>query len=210
MLTLVRTPRFRLQDLPAFKTNFMIAWKSVVGYEGLYEVSDSGLIRTVERFYKAGWHQRDQLLKAFVLKPKLDKHGYLFLGLRKDKARKFKRVSRLVCEAFHVNTDNKPFVNHKNGIKIDNRAENLEWVTASENALHSINVLGNKPYQLPPMVGTTNPSARATNRLDHFGNVIKRYPCMIDAEREGFLSSKICLVASGKRKTHGGFKWEYA
>lgn len=77
--------------------------------------------------------------------PSKDGKGYLFVSLRKDGKTYIKKVHRLVAQEFIPNPENKPQINHKNGIKTDNFIENLEWVTNSENILHAYRVLGRKP-----------------------------------------------------------------
>lgn len=103
----------------------MEIWKDVNGYEGLYKVSNQGNILIVKK------KRNQNLLKA--------KNGYLLVDLYKNGLKKRISSHRLVALHFLTNTENKPQVNHINGIKEDNRVENLEWVTASENQIHSIN-----------------------------------------------------------------------
>lgn len=117
-------------------------WKPIEGYER-YEVSNYGNVRSKgANGYKneEGW---------CILKPKTLKEGYKRVNLYKNSIRKEFSVHRLVAQAFITNDDNKPQVNHKNGIRGDNRIENLEWVTASENIKHSFEKLGRRS----PMLG---------------------------------------------------------
>lgn len=112
----------------------MRLWAEIPGWEGRYEVSNDGLVRSW-----AGKH--GNLLKPHLLKPKKDRYGYLVVCLRDRKAERteYPTVHRLVAMAF-LEEINKPQVNHKNGIKTDNRVENLEWVTNSENIQHAFSM----------------------------------------------------------------------
>ena len=96
--------------------------KDIPGFEGLYAVTDDGRV----------WSYR----RKIFLKPGLDRYGYQIVNLYKDKKGKTTLVHQLVAKVFVPNPENKPQCNHINEIKTDNRAENLEWVTAKENINH--------------------------------------------------------------------------
>lgn len=187
-------------------------WKPVVGFEGRYEVSSLGRIRTLERKYLSGEHRN--IIKTVVpglLFVKNNSSGYGQVKFTKDGKRYFRKVSRVVCEAFHPNPENKPQVNHINGIRDDDRSENLEWSTDYENKVHSYRVLKRRisGSAAIPKFGVDNPASRKVAKLTLSGDVVNEYACMADAEKEGFSKSKICLVAQGQRQTHGGYKWQY-
>lgn len=110
-------------------------WKPVIGFYGLYEVSNEGRIRSIPS------NEKYRPTQSKILKYQIS-FGYLVVNLFKKGKSHYKRVHRIVAEAFITNPHNKPCVNHKNGIKQDNRLENLEWVTYSENEIHSYKKLG--------------------------------------------------------------------
>jgi hypothetical protein len=109
-------------------------WKDVAGYEGLYQVSNLGNVRSVDKYTSNRFATRFWPSKA--LKLKNTRFGYVVANLSKEGKLKNVFVHRIVCAAFIGDHPNKQ-VNHINGIKTDNRLENLEWVTSSENHLHA-------------------------------------------------------------------------
>lgn len=109
-------------------------WRWVVGYEGLYMVSDLGNVMSMK-------DERGSTPMT-ILKQGACNSGYLHVTLHKDGHGKTVMVHRLVATAFLPNPDNKTQVNHKDGNRKNNHLSNLEWVTCSENILHSFRVLG--------------------------------------------------------------------
>lgn len=105
----------------------MQEWRAVVGYEGLYEVSSNGDVRSLPTVSKA------RATKVRVLKPSIDKIGYVYVSLTKDKKVKRCTVHRLVAAAFIDNPDGKEQVDHIDGNKGNNAVCNLRWSTRSEN-----------------------------------------------------------------------------
>lgn len=117
-------------------------WKDVVGYEGFYQVSNLGRVKSVDRTvpypnskYLNGTGTRKFYGKILTLTN--DGGGYSKVTLRKSGNQVAGKVHRLVAEAFLVKPDGKDYVNHKDGIRTNNNAENLEWCTSQENAQHA-------------------------------------------------------------------------
>ena len=111
-------------------------WKEIKGYEGLYECSTHGRVRTVARIVKC----KNGTLKSLsqrILTPHFNSNGYLWVFLHKEGVRRFWLIHRLIALTFVANPDNKPFVNHKSGVKTDNVPHLLEWSTRKENVAHA-------------------------------------------------------------------------
>lgn len=109
-------------------------WKDILGYEGLYQISNFGRVKSL--WYKKGLHfisKRDALMTLTV-----NSAGYYVTGLSKDNKRTQKFIHRLVSIAFIPNPENKETVNHINGIKTDNSISNLEWATKPEQIYHAV------------------------------------------------------------------------
>lgn len=113
-------------------------WRDIQGYEGLYQVSNLGRVKSLDRIIrtKAGWEQKH---KGHILQPRIKKNGYLFLILYKNNQGKNKYIHRLVAQAFLSNPKSLPTVNHKDGNKQNNNVNNLEWNSYSENNQHAYN-----------------------------------------------------------------------
>ena len=107
-------------------------WKDIEGFEGLYQVSNMGRVK-----------RKDKLKKGI-----LQTTGYIAFNLSKDGMYKLYSGHRLVAKSFIPNPDSLPCVNHINGIKTDNRVDNLEWCTYKQNSIHSRDVLGNNSRRL--------------------------------------------------------------
>ena len=174
-------------------------WKDIKGYEGLYQVSNMGRVKSLEHvtIRKNG---SKLPVKERILKPEILHNGYLRVKLY-DSSDKMKRflVHRLVCEAFHENPENRPDVNHINEDKSDNRACNLEWVTRKENNNHGTRIARVAKVRSKPV-----------GQYTRDGKLIKVWQSATEVERRlGLDPSNIGKVARGERKTAYGYVWKY-
>ena len=121
----------------------MEIWKDIIGYEGLYQISDLGRLKSLEKIIsngKGGFRKR----KEIIINPKSDR--YTNVSLVNNGLKKQYTMHRLVAISFIPNPENKKEVNHINGVKNDNSVYNLEWCTREENCIHSFNTGLSKPY----------------------------------------------------------------
>jgi len=175
----------------------METWKDIKGYEGRYQISNRGAVKSMP-FMKTS-----KLCGTFktgekIRKVSTNQKGYKSVDLYSGDASERRLVHRLVADAFIPNEKEASQVNHKDGDPSNNEVSNLEWVTASENALHSFGVLGRTPSR-----------QRAVEQLKD-GAVVTTYKSIMEASRDGFSQQNISSVCAGKRKTCGGFEWRYA
>lgn len=178
-------------------------WKDVEGYEGHYQVSNIGNVRSVTK--KVNTKGGVKATKnGKMLKQSKSAKGYLSVNLSKNGKSKSCEVQRLVAIAFVSNSNNYPCVNHIDENKANNVFTNLEWCTYGYN-----NNYGSR--------GRKSSESRINGKLskpvymcDVVGNILQEFPSIAEVKRElGYDPAKISLVARGKRKTAYGFTWKF-
>ena len=179
-------------------------WKCIDGWDG-YEINQNGEVRSYRNNY-------GNIIKIpHIIKPQLNNNGYYTVHLHSKTKRKILTVHRLVAITYIPNPNKKPQVNHKNGIKTDNRIENLEWVTCSENIRHAFNTGLKFPSKSIYYLGHIPVTCKIVNKFSLNGEFLEQYKSLHDAERNtGINCSHICDSISGKRNMAGGFKWSYS
>lgn len=181
-------------------------FRDVLGYEGLYQVSNYGRVKSLERknIFYCGLRKKhlERPTKEKILNYNKSNRGYLQVCLTKDGKSKTYTVHRLVAKAFLPNVKNKKQVNHIDGNKENNSIDNLEWVTSSENNKHAFITGLNKPHNM-----------RKVNQYNLQGNFIKQWNSITDFLKENNLNlknSNITTCCKGKRKNAYGFIWKYS
>lgn len=169
-------------------------WKDIEGYEGDYQVSNLGRVKSLP---KKCWNGKGYWFKdGRILIPVKSKKGYLNVWCRKN----IFKVHRLVANAFIPNPQNLPQVNHIDGDKTNNCVTNLEWVTDGENLLHAYRVLGRRQK-----IGKNHHNSRAVLQLKD-GKIINSFDSLNEAARTtGAHHSGISMCCSGKIKKHKGY-----
>ena len=168
-------------------------WGWIKGYENSYQISSLGRIKSCPKPHglKNG---HSYMTKTTIIKPAVDRNGYLHAVI----GGKDKRVHRLVAETFLPNPDGLRDVNHKNGVKTDNRVENLEWVSHSQNEIHKIYVLGRSGKLIRPMKKVVCIETGKT------------YRSIAEACRElGIKTNHIGEACEGKIKQAAGYHWRF-
>ena len=182
-------------------------WKKIEGYEWHYEISNLWTIKSYKNWRWWAW-------KAKIIKPSLNTYWYEQIELSMYNKQKTYLINRLVAQAFIPNPENKPQVNHINGIKNDNRVENLEWNTSKENILHAhlTGLTKVKSWKENKMTGRfwkNHNSAKQVHQYSKDNVFIKKWYSIIDIKRELWICSKnISTCTSWRRKTAGWFIWK--
>ena len=198
-------------------------WRDIIGYEGLYMVSNLGRVKSLERYDSGG-----RKIKEKVLTGTIDKKGYIIVDLTKNNKGKKLKVHRLVAEAFIPNPEDKPFIDHINTIRDDNRVENLRWATHKENMNNEISK--KKMSEATMSVGENNGmygkkhseetkkkmskshkgSNNSNSRKVRCIELDRVFNSIIEAEEElGIFHQNIGKACRGIYKTCGGYHWEY-
>ena len=177
-------------------------WKDIKGFEGYYQVSNMGRVKSLERMKRSGrgYYKAPEKIR----KGRKDIDGYLFLTLHKDGKRKTCKIHRLVAQAFIENPQNLQEVNHKNEDKTDNRVENLEWCSRSYNINY-----GARNKKAGKKISEKN--SKPIFSVDKESGLFMWWKSAKEAERcIGIASSNICACCKGKVKSAGGHIWFYA
>ena len=180
----------------------MEIWKPISGYEGFYEVSNLGRIRSLERIVECS-DGRKRKIKDRTLKGSSYSGGYSGVTLHKDGCAKFVNIHRIVAEAFVPNPLEKEEVNHKDENPSNNHASNLEWVTHKENINYSTRTERARK-------AIVEAQGRAVRQLSIDGELVAEYESLSAAgNATGTHVSNITKCAKGEYKTAGGYIWKY-
>lgn len=168
-------------------------WKDIEGFEGLYQVSDQGRIKSFQQWKRAGSP------REFILKPSISTTGYCQVTLYKEHQRSKFLVHRLVANAFVSNPSNFPHINHIDEDKENNRASNLEWCTAAYN-----NNYGTAKFR------SILSKSMMVDQLLPSGQFLARYVCIsVASEITGIPKSSIKSCCIGECQSGNGFVWRY-
>ena len=174
-------------------------WKDIPGYEGLYQASTEGRIKSLPKL------KGFVMTKEKIMKPQTDRYGYLRVMLSDNNKRKFCQIHRLVALAWIPNPNNLPCVNHKDENPKMNTVSNLEWCDVVYNnnyGKHNQKVSGSK---------INGERSKPVKQFSIDGLFIKSYPSAREIERQtGYSQANISNVCTGKYKQAYGFIWKYA
>jgi hypothetical protein len=164
-------------------------YKDIKGYEGYYQISNLGNVKSVERIIKREG-KGDYPVNEKIVKSNSNGNGYLIINLRKDKKRKSFLVHRLVAQTFINNPEVLPQVNHIDEDTMNNTLDNLEWCTAKYNINHS--------------------KAKPVFQYSLTGELIKEWESATTIESDlGYFKSNVSSACYGNIKTYKGFKWAF-
>lgn len=166
-------------------------WLPVKGYEGLYEVSSLGRVRSIVN---------DKSRKTKVLSPGDNGIGYLQVGLFKNGKRKHFKVHRLVAQAFLPNWFEEPEVNHRDENKHNNHIDNLEWCEHKYNCNH-----GTRNERIITNGKLSKPVLQYTKS----GEFVKEWNSTNETIRSGYKQANVCACCNGKLKSYKGYIWKY-
>ena len=186
-------------------------WKPAKGYEGIYEISSFGHIRSMSRIDPGGYHRTGKMMKPYA-----QKTGYLNIKLcDANGVRHGELIHRLVAKAFVDNPNGLPDINHKDENNQNNHANNLEWCTKAYNLAYghhrekqSASLKKNKKViaQLRKQaIGQRKPVIQESLT----GEFIAGWPSVLEASRHGYCKASISDCCKGKQRTHAGFVWRY-
>lgn len=183
-------------------------WHNIQGYEGLYQISCYGRVKSLKREQTIVSHNQYgefsfvKKIPERILKLETAKTGYIFVELKKNNKRKHFYIHRLVAESFLPNPYNYPQINHIDEVKSNNKLENLEWCDASYNMNYG--AVRNK-------IAKTKINGKRSKPIMQIYNdeIIKVWPSMREAERHGFRENRISACCNKKASSYKGYIWKF-
>lgn len=181
-------------------------WKDVPGYEGIYQASNLGNVRSCDRNFVYPSIGKTQFIKGKVLTKFVTNRGYQRVKFSVGSDRKMVSVHRIIAETFIPNPNNYPVVNHIDGDTKNNSVSNLEWCTQSKNIQHAF-----KNGLSKGLRGDLSPHKVAVMQYEKDGTFVKRWSCMVEAARHiGGTKNGIYSACNLKNcKTYKGYIWKY-
>lgn len=181
-------------------------WKDIPNYEGIYQVSNLGRVKSLERL-RLNCYGSISKVRERILAKKIDKYGYVCYSLCKNSIQLYFTAHKLVSLCFIDNPNPLIFnqINHKDGNKLNNTPENIEWSNSILNNRHAVKIglKGGKPYK--PRIDAT-----PINQLNKNGEIIRKYQSLAEAARiSGVLKTAIGNCLRGRSKSSGGYLWEF-
>ena len=200
-------------------------WVDIKGFEGCYQVSNRGHVKSLRRIVPRSGLRGFQTINERILSDRKNSCGYLSVTLHNEEVKRMVTVHRLVAETFIHNPNNKRCIDHINGIKADNRVENLRWCTHYENSNYPIAKL-NYALRPPSFAGKRHSddtrayfsrirknnkwSSREVWQTDLNGNEIKLFPSISEAGRVLEIKhSNVVAICKGRQNSARGFKFKY-
>ncbi len=185
-------------------------WKDIEGYEGLYQVSNMGRVKSLERTqpYNRNKNKYYKKIASKILKQEPRPNGYLKVSLSKDKKQKDVSIHRLVAEMFIPNSENKPTVDHIDTIKTNNRVENLRWATQKEQ-------LNDNKITRVKRLKAQKKATNARKRKVRCITTGEEFECISDAVRKCNVSENCIIRCCKGEQEHTGKRigkklaWEY-
>lgn len=177
------------------ENNIKEIWKPITDFENSYQVSNLGNVKSIDRFFFCKSKNTPKLFKGKILKQRLDHNGYSVVNLKKNQKSHLKKVHRLVADAFIAKIENKEYINHKDGNKLNNIVSNLEWCTCKENAYHREKNLLIKPKLTKEQIlDIKHNCVKSKNQFDAGNNSISYF-----AKKYNVCRSTITDILKGKQ-----------
>lgn len=173
-------------------------WKNIRGYEGLYEISNLGRVKSLPRKSynpNQGWFT----IKGRIRKCSYDMDGYKQVILSKDGINKCYKLHRLIALAFISNPNQLPQINHIDECKTNNNINNLEWCTLLYNINHGTGI-----------ERQVKKRSKRVIKMSIRGEELKTYPSISSVKEDGYQISNVSLCCNNKQDSHKGYKWRFA